>query len=108
METNEFINIKRIIKQSIESNLIEDLIHITKYEQTSQSKLIKEFQENLCSSFRLNMPFIEWSREKRIDEKYRDSVDIYGKNNEHHIVIELDRPRADQVAKKFLSRFHIL
>lgn len=34
----------------------------------------------------------------------RDSVDIFGNNEDILIVIELDKPRADQVSKKFLSR----
>ena len=38
----------------------------------------------------------------------RDSIDIFGSNKDICIVIELDKHRADQVAKKFLSRNSLL
>lgn len=105
METNIFFDIKHLIKECIENNLKKDIIHITKYEQKEQRKQIKEFQEGICSSLKQSLPFIEWITEKKIDKKYRDSIDIYGTYNDIHIIIELDKPRADQIAKKMLSRF---
>lgn len=51
----------------------------------------------------------QWEIEKKF-EGYRDSVDIYGCSNSDNcmIIIEIDAARADQIAKKIVSRFYHL
>lgn len=42
-----------------------------------------------------------------MDDK-RDSIDIYGECEDFVVVIELDKNRSDQVAKKFVSRMALV
>jgi len=54
------------------------------------------------------MPDITWSIEYCPSRQSRDSIDIFGKGKEFVVAIELDKNRADQVSKKFVSRMAIL
>ena len=46
--------------------------------------------------------------EHRPSSKNRDSIDIFGEGKGFVVAIELDKNRADQVAKKFVSRMAML
>lgn len=47
---------------------------------------------------------MEYAPSKRL----KDSIDIYGESEDFVVAIELDKNRADQVAKKFVSRVALL
>ena len=71
---------------------------------------INNFQEELTRWLEANAKTTHnWTKEKVTTyRKENDSIDIYGKpsiNNENEWIIEIDATRADQVAKKMLSRF---
>lgn len=78
--------------------------------QPVQREIIKTFQNALCAQLNESNPAAAcaWQAEVRASEKYRDAFDLYLRPTldgvTYHVIIELDKPRADQVAKKFLSR----
>jgi hypothetical protein len=55
------------------------------------------------------LPNVKWRSPHIFTQERRDEVDIYGtfssEDIESAVIIELDKWRADQVAKKFVSRF---
>ena len=76
--------------------------------QTQQKHIVADFQEAARSILAREMPNIEWSMEHCPSRQNRDSIDIFGKGNGFVVAIELDKNRADQVAKKLVSRMAIL
>lgn len=72
--------------------------------QSEQKLLVSNFQSVVCSKLKISIENVEWSTEYSPHTKSRDSIDIYGKGDGFVVVIELDKARADQVAKKFVSR----
>lgn len=69
---------------------------------------VERFQDNLTEWLNLYTNTHKWKKEKSsTTRKEGDSIDIYGKanNGENEWIIEIDATRADQVAKKMLSRF---
>jgi hypothetical protein len=76
--------------------------------QSDQKKVVDEFQSYACSMLLENIQEVEWSVEHKPHEINKDSIDIFGKGHNFVVVIELDKYRADQVAKKFVSRMAIL
>lgn len=79
-----------------------------KENQSKKKKIIKkELQKPLCNLLMSMKLEIEWSTEYKLSKVKRDSIDIFGrlkKDDNSTIVVEIDAHRADQVAKKFLSR----
>lgn len=63
-------------------------------------------QQSLFDHLSANITEYVWEMEVQPKTEFRDRVDIFGKaiSSDLKIVIELDAHRADQVAKKFLSR----
>jgi hypothetical protein len=76
--------------------------------QPDQRSIVAEFQMLTKSLLVAAMPNIAWSIEYCPSWKSRDSIDIFGKGKDFVVAIELDKNRADQVAKKFVSRMAIL
>ncbi|MCR4302625.1 MAG: hypothetical protein NUV63_00140 [Gallionella sp.] len=76
--------------------------------QPDQRIIVTGFQRFAKSVLAAAMPDIEWSMEHCPSRESRDSIDIFGKGNGFVVAIELDKNRADQVAKKFVSRTAIL
>ena len=72
--------------------------------QPEQKQIVADFQAHLFSQLCERVPRIEWCKEYEAHNSNRDSIDIFGSLDGLNIVIELDKPRADQVAKKFVSR----
>lgn len=81
--------------------------HIGK-SQPEQKTIVSEFQGFARSALQLAMPEISWSVEYCPSRINRDSIDIFGQGHDYVVAIELDKHRADQVAKKFVSRMAIL
>ena len=89
-------------------NEIETLLE--KFKFPFKKGMVKELQESLKNHFETAFKDYQWKLEHKPSDNRRDSFDIYGvnKKNNHHIVIELDTHRADQIAKKFVSRMAIM
>ena len=76
--------------------------------QAEQKKLVARYQNQVLDRLRLAVPRTKWFKEYLPSITLKDAVDIYGENTNSIVAIELDKSRADQVAKKFLSRAAIL
>ena len=72
--------------------------------QIEQKKIVATFQNNLFSKLSNELSEVKWELEYKPRTNYKDAIDIFGKAQNFNIVIELDKHRADQIAKKFLSR----
>jgi hypothetical protein len=72
--------------------------------QPDQKLLVAGFQSLAASTLKRSFQHVNWSTEYRPSPKNRDSIDIFGWNSGFVVVMELDKSRADQVAKKFVSR----
>lgn len=74
--------------------------------QGSKRDKVKKLQNELCDALKSSIRSMTWETEHNMSSNYNDSADIFGWNNETQVIIELDTTRADQVAKKMLSRFY--
>jgi hypothetical protein len=72
--------------------------------QNEQTTIVRHFQKTLGRVLASAFPDMTWSIEHKPNPPSRDSIDIFGQANSALVVIELDKHRADQVAKKFVSR----
>jgi len=67
--------------------------------------MIKSFQHLLCKKLASTLPNVNWSLEFVPENRNtRDRIDVFGESSRTVVIIELDKWRADQVAKKFVSR----
>lgn len=76
--------------------------------QSEQKTIVGKFQQIICNKLSYNIPKTQWSLEYSPIESSRDSIDVFGKALSAVVAIELDENRADQAAKKFVSRVAIL
>jgi hypothetical protein len=76
--------------------------------QRDQNQLVAGFQAFAQSELVKAMQDVKWVTEHRPSKTNKDSIDIFGEGDEFVVVIELDKSRADQVAKKFVSRMALL
>lgn len=74
--------------------------------QGSKRDKVKKLQNDLCGALESTIRSMIWETEHNLSFDYNDSADIFGSNNNAQVIIELDTTRADQVAKKMLSRFY--
>jgi hypothetical protein len=81
--------------------------HLGKSQQ-EQKSIVESFQNFTKSILECDMPEVMWSLEYSHNHNTRDSIDIFGQGSDFLVAIELDKHRADQVAKKFVSRIAIL
>ncbi|MFV0366353.1 MAG: hypothetical protein ACK5JS_07620 [Mangrovibacterium sp.] len=81
----------------------ECLRGLTKLSQPAQRTQIEHLQTLIIGLLEKEHIDFEWKSEHKISDN-RDSVDIYGNRNNEIVIIELDKWRADQVAKKLISR----
>jgi len=96
------------------TSIIEDIAcqpyfldHLTK-SQIEQKEIVCAFQREVYTEMFVRFDGLLWFREMTPNRDSLDAVDIYGENDEFVVVIELDKHRADQVAKKFVSRMAIM
>ena len=73
-------------------------------QQTEQAAIVQRFQFALRTALASAFPSMRWSLEYLPNPSAKDSIDIFGTGEQMSVVIELDKHRADQVAKKFVSR----
>jgi len=71
--------------------------------QIQQAAIVRDLQQTIFQTLMAAFPSVVWRLEYQPSDRW-DSIDIFGEVNDARIVIELDKSRADQVAKKFLSR----
>lgn len=76
--------------------------------QSEQRVDITKFQAHVIAALETAIPHVKWQPERTAGSRQLDSIDICGCGDGYMVVIELDKHRADQVAKKFLSRMAIL
>ena len=76
--------------------------------QHEQRAVVSRFQSALLDHLRGAFQGVDWKQEHCPNPATRDSIDIFGKGSVGVIAIELDKNRADQVAKKFVSRMAVL
>lgn len=76
--------------------------------QSEQRGIVNRFQHDLLARLQAHISETKWEAEHIPHVNQRDSIDIYGENEDNVVAIELDKHRADQVAKKFVSRLAIL
>lgn len=76
--------------------------------QSDQKLLVAQFQKAAASRLIGSIQEVKWSTEYTPSANNRDSIDIFGNGSGFVVVIELDKSRADQVAKKFVSRIALL
>lgn len=106
---------------SDEDNVLQDLVrHVCEIEsasyfsnrigatRTEMRQLVSNFQKALLEHLRIAPRGVEWKMEYRPNAEMLDSIDIFGKSKTHFIAIEIDAYRADQAAKKFVSRMALL
>ena len=88
---------------------LQDVVSAFHFDK-SIHKDVAHLQIDLCEHFKKNLSHIEWVIEHKPSLSAKDSIDIYGYDKETNlnVVVELDAHRADQVAKKFLSRTSLL
>ena len=61
---------------------------------------LKDFLSKAFSDYDL-----DWDIEYHFNSGHQDSIDIYAHNDDLQVIIEIDATRADQLAKKIVSRF---
>lgn len=76
---------------------------LTELNQSEQKIKVLNFQEYILEHLKTYHSDFKWETEYQVGV-HRDSVDIFGERNNEVILIELDKWRADQVAKKLISR----
>jgi hypothetical protein len=79
--------------------------------QKEQKKIINKFQKYLQCRLNCNLPWCvrsNWEIEHKANYDCKDSFDLFTEicldKINYKVIIELDKNRADQIAKKFLSR----
>ena len=76
--------------------------------QSEQKRLVAGFQSFTVTALGNTIQEVQWSTEHCPSPQNHDSIDIFGKGSGFVVVIELDKNRADQIAKKFVSRMALL
>ena len=76
---------------------------LTKLSQSEQKVKVEYLQNYIFEHLEKQHSDFKWKTEHQVSEK-RDSIDIFGERNNEILIIELDKWRADQVAKKLISR----
>ena len=99
------INLASVISEVACQPYFKD--HLDK-SQKEQKAIVTLFQRELRNELFMGMLGVDWSTEFMPSDSSRDSIDIYGEGDGFVVAIEIDKNRADQVAKKFVSRMAIL
>src|SRR5690554_2080032 len=76
--------------------------------QNIQKGIVANFQKALFKGLQDGIPSLSWAMEYAPSKSQKDSIDIYGESEDFVVAIELDKNRADQVAKKFVSRIALM
>lgn len=79
---------------------VKDLIT---FNQSEQKEKVQDLQHFIVKHLEKNHSSFKWQMEYKVSEN-RDAIDIFGEKGQQILIIELDKWRADQVAKKLISR----
>ena len=85
-------------------NCADHFAHHLERSQTEQATIISGFQYAFRDALALAFPTIAWKLEHLPVPSVKDRIDIFGTDGSARVVIEMDKHRADQVTKKFVSR----
>ncbi len=79
---------------------------LTEFVSDRKQAYVKVYQKQLHESLKRCIDGV-WEKEYKynLDKNRRDSIDVYGECDGIPVVIEIDTMRADQLAKKMISRF---
>ena len=99
---------KQIITTIEEFDAKDYFANLIDKSQKKQKEIVIKFQNDLYENLSSKVAEIKWKIEYRPVNNARDTIDIFGTSKSFVVVIELDKHRADQVAKKFLSRSALL
>ncbi|SIS48071.1 hypothetical protein SAMN05421766_102211 [Zobellia uliginosa] len=80
---------------------------LTKLKQSEQKVKVQNLQNYILEHLKEYHSDFKWRTEFQVSEA-RDAIDIFGEKNNEILIIELDKWRADQVAKKLISRTAIM
>ncbi len=100
LENNWFQQILTTLKDLDCSEYVNGLINLS---QSEQRVKVENLQNFITDILKKEHSDFEWITEHKVSNK-RDAIDIYGSRNNEIVIIELDKWRADQVAKKLISR----
>ena len=76
--------------------------------QPEQKIIVAKFQNDLYKKLSSEIREIKWELEHKPKANANDAIDIFGASENFVVAIELDKHRADQVAKKLISRSALL
>ncbi len=80
---------------------------LTNLSQSEQKIKVEHLQNFIIDFLKTEHTDFIWKTEFKVSEK-RDAIDIYGERKNEILIIELDKWRADQIAKKLISRTALL
>lgn len=85
---------------------VEEVLKGFSYSKKLYQTNTNELQIALYSYLQLSLSEYKWEIEYKPSDDCKDSVDLYGYSSDEKfsIILEIDAHRADQVAKKFVSR----
>lgn len=103
-----------IMNLSVLINSIKEALNDTPVSVSPSAEIKKDFQKTLLSKFKNNLNYIEeegieYSLSSILDETcntYNDKCDVFIETKKYIVIVEIDATRADQVAKKMLSRYY--
>jgi hypothetical protein len=98
----------RVVRKLVSCVSSIDCSMFSKKSDRTKTQRVKVLQCSIKAALARAFPDIDWTDEYCPNSKYRDRIDIFGKGKKYVVVVELDTTRADQVAKKFVSRLAIL
>ena len=106
MKVQDRLIVNNVI-EAVKNNIYLIEQHLNRNNSYDHSS-INDFQNKICKFLQNENANISWEVERQINErKEKDSIDIYGKDEDCVWIIELDAARGDQVAKKLLSRIDL-
>ena len=102
--TNWFEEVTTFLEGINCTDFLDNLVGLSQMQQKEKVSMLQGYLLNLLSN---EFKYANWSSENKDFSLGRDSIDILGQKGEEIIVIELDKWRADQAAKKMVSRTSI-
>jgi hypothetical protein len=80
------------------------VFELTNLTQPEQKIKVTELQNFILEILKEKHSDFNWKTEYKVSNKRGDAIDIFGEKGNEILIIELDKWRADQVAKKIISR----
>lgn len=105
-KTSELNNnwFSKILNSLQDLNCEKYIFGLTKLTQPNQRIKVTELQNFILKILKEKHSDFNWKTEYKVSNKRGDAIDIFGEKGNEILIIELDKWRADQVAKKIISR----